>query len=78
MQYEFTATVWVDGVRREAGTVLPAAEIPAGCLASLLFTGRVREAAPPHDDPLLIPPTVSPETPAPKPAKKQADKPAAK
>ncbi len=46
--YQFNETIYVDGVLRTAGDVLPAAAIPAGCLASLLYTRRVVAApAPP-------------------------------
>lgn len=42
-RYQFTATVAVDGVLRKAGEVVPEAEIPSGCLVSMLRLGQVVE-----------------------------------
>jgi len=58
MKYEFRRTITVEGVERKAGDVADVAEIPAGCLVSLMRMGDVREY-------VLPLPQIEPESPSP-------------
>lgn len=53
MRLEFLQNIHVDGVPVVRGTVMDRAQIPAGCVESMLYTGAVREVASeqPKNDP---------------------------
>lgn len=46
MRYRFEKTVMVDGQAYPAGAEVDGAEIPAGCLQSLLYVGSVSPVQP--------------------------------
>lgn len=64
VRYRFEKTVKVAGVVRREGEVVPAADIPAGSLGSLL---RMRQVSAVADDPPApaVPDAPAPEPPAP-------------
>lgn len=45
-RYQFALTIAVDGVLHQAGEIATEAEIPAGCLASMLRLRQVVELPP--------------------------------
>lgn len=76
-RYKFEATINVDGTLRRAGEEVPEADIPSGCLASLIRLQQVSEvpvAPVPPAAPIVVPKiadakppviqTAAPKTPA--------------
>lgn len=77
MRYRFKKTVKVEGVDYDAGDVIDADEIPAGCLESCLRTGflETHEEPPPAPPPPTTPPAKVPARPDTKAAPKEPAKP---
>ena len=78
MHLEFAKTINVDGTTYEAGSVVEAAHIAKGSLASLLYTNAAKycDAPKPVEKPKVEPPKPEPmKAEAPKPAFTPAPKP---
>lgn len=72
--YEFLQAVVVECVPYRAGDVVPAGEIPAGSLGSLIRLRQVRPYTPPPPAPVPVAAVEPPEVPTPKPAAKKGAK----
>ncbi len=71
MRYQFTQNVVVEGVRYEAGAIVPASVIPPGSLQSCKRCGFVVELPPEPAKPVEQPKAVEPVPTKPTPSAKK-------